>query len=442
MQRRARPEYGVSLWRCVPRSCASLRSQSPLSRQPAAPLRGAAKKPMSTTIPLTLIEGSMALPSLSPLGRLLPPPFGRDWALLPPGYSLRAELKALYAAVLRTFCLNAETIRALCQWESRRLPPAASSGFTSVAPSITVFDAPVDESLRLSTEAAAFSPVSAPVTSASPRVAQAHWGALAGGACALGGAAMLAWVAFDHLAQRHTISDVKPAAKAPVRQEAQLAPRHSFDAAAVANATANNLAPSAAPSPVYVAGASGSAPASVLASPEIFPNALAAAPLHDFSASPATKIVMPAKATPARATAGKNVSRRQDRQRKDAPNLYERSVRRSQPTIATRLTPQLSSQLPRTSPMNAEVSQIAVPAIAQRTSPAPSSAGPYSPLAPSQLGTGEYASTTTSAATHLRNIAPPSRPASSIDSHGTGGTEWINRISQRRVTEVPDQFTK
>jgi hypothetical protein len=267
MQRRARPEYGVSLWRCVPRSYASLRSQSPLSRQPAAPLRGAAKKPMSTTIPLTLIEGSMALPSLSPLGRLLPPPFGRDWALLPPGYSLRAELKALYAAVLRTFCLNAETIRALCQWESRRLPPAASSGFTSVAPSITVFDAPVDESLRLSTEAAAFSPVSAPVTSASPRVAQAHWGALAGGACALGGAAMLAWVAFDHLAQRHTISDVKPAAKAPVRQEAQLAPRHSFDAAAVANATANNLAPSAAPSPVYVAGASGSAPASVLASP-------------------------------------------------------------------------------------------------------------------------------------------------------------------------------
>lgn len=68
---------------------------------------------MSTTIPLTLIEGSMALPRLRPLGHL-PAPFGRDWALLPPGYSLRAELKALYAAVLRTFCLNAETIRALC----------------------------------------------------------------------------------------------------------------------------------------------------------------------------------------------------------------------------------------------------------------------------------------------------------------------------------------
>jgi hypothetical protein len=401
---------------------------------------------MSTTIPLTLIEGSMALPSLSPLCRLLPPPFGRDWALLPPRQSLRGELKALYAAVLRTFCLNAETIRALCQWESRRLPPVASSGFTSAATSTTVFDAPVNESSRMPTETAPFSPVGAPAAPASPRGAQVHWGALAGGACALGGAAMLAWVAFGHLAQRHTISDVKPAGKVPVRQEAQLATRHSFDAAVVPNAIADNraavLAPSAASSPVHVAGASGSAPASVPASPENLPNALAAAPLRDFTASPATKIVTPAKATPARATAGKNVSHRQDKQRKDAANLYERSIRRSQPTIATRLAPQLSSQLPRTSPMNDEVPQIAVPAIAQRTSPAPSSAGPYSPLAPSQLGTGEYASMTTSAGTHLRNIAPPTRPAASNDSPGTGGTEWINRMSQRRVTEVPDQFTK
>ncbi|MCL6507626.1 MAG: hypothetical protein K6T59_11415, partial [Bryobacteraceae bacterium] len=142
----------------------------------------------------------LTLRLLAPLGRLLPPPFGRDWALLPPGYSLRAELKALYAAVLRTFCLNAETIRALCQWETRRLPPTASSGFNAAAPSTTVFDTPVDESLRMSTEAAPFSPVSAPAAPASPRGAQLRWGALAGGACALGGAAMLAWVAFDHLA--------------------------------------------------------------------------------------------------------------------------------------------------------------------------------------------------------------------------------------------------
>jgi hypothetical protein len=186
---------------------------------------------MSTTIPLTLIEGSMALPSLSPLGRLLPPPFGRDWALLPPGHSLRAELKALYAAVLRTFCLDADTIRALCQWESWRLPPAASSGFTSPASSTTVFDTPADESLRTSAKAAPFSPVSAPPVPGSPRGGSLHWRALAGGACALGGAAMLAWIGFGHLAQRHTTSDVKPAGKVPIRQEAQSANRHSPDAA-------------------------------------------------------------------------------------------------------------------------------------------------------------------------------------------------------------------
>lgn len=334
----------------------------------------------------------MALPSLSPLGRLLPPPFGRDWALLPPGHSLRAEIKALYAAVLRTFCLNAEAIRALCQWESRRLPPVASSGFTSPAVSATVFDAPADDSLRTSAEAAPFAPVSASAVPASPRGGSMHWGALAGGACALGGAAMLAWIGFGHLAQRHTISDVK------------------------------------------LASASGS----VHASPENLPNAFAAAPLRDFTASATTEIVTPVTATPARAIAGKNVSRRRDKLRESAPNQYERSARSSQTTIATQLPPQVS----RISPMNYEVPQIPVSANAQRTSPKPSSTGAYSPLAPSQLGTDEYASITLSAGTHLRNIAPPSRPASSINPPEIGGTEWINHASQRRVTEVPDQFAK
>ncbi|MFM0303211.1 hypothetical protein PQQ99_24130 [Paraburkholderia sediminicola] len=393
---------------------------------------------MSTTIPLTLIEGSMALPSLSPLCRLLPAPFGRDWALLPPGPSLRAELKALYAAVLRTFCLNAETIRALCQWESLRKPPAASTGFIPPATSTTVFDAPVDESLRTAAETAPFSPVSMPAAPASPRGGSMHWGALAGGACALGGAAMLAWIASGHLAQRHSVSDVKPAGQIPLRQQAQLANRLSPDAAVNPHPTANNraagLAPSAASSPVHAAGAPGSARASVPASPEILPNAPATVPLRDITASPATEITTPVKATSARTTASKNVSRRQDMQRKDPASLYERSDRSSQTIIATRP--------PNMSPTNYEVPQIAVPATAQRTSPTPSSAGPYSPIAPSQLGTDEYASITTSASTHLRNIAPPSRPASSLNSPGMGGTEWIDHMSQRRVTEVPDQFAK
>jgi hypothetical protein len=59
-----------------------------------------------------------------------------------------------------------------------------------------------------------------------------------------------------------------------------------------------------------------------------------------------------------------------------------------------------------------------------------------------QCEADEDASMTLSAGTHLRNTAPPARPASSINPSAIGGTEWINHMSQRRVTEVPDQFTK
>lgn len=393
---------------------------------------------MSTTLPLTLIEGSMALPSLSSQCRLLPPPFGRAWALVPPVRSLRAELKALYAAVLRTFCVNAETIRALCYWESLRKPPAASSAFASPASSTTVLDALVDGSFQTSAEAAPFSPVSAPAVPATPRGGSMHWGALAGGACALGGAAMLAWIAFGHPAQRHSVSDVKPAAKLPVRQEAQLSNRRASDAAATPHAAANNravaLAPNAASLPEHVADRSESAPASS----EKLHGVVATATPRDFTASPTTGIVTPVKAKPPRATTNEKISRRRDKLRASAPSPHKEIGRSSPATIAAQRSP----QLPGISPMNYEAPQIAVPAIAQRTSPKPSAAGPYSPLAPSRLGTDEYASTTLSAGTHLRNIAPPSRPASPINPTGTNGTEWINQMSQRRVTEVPDQFAR
>ena len=364
-----------------------------LSRQSGATFRGAAKKPMSTTIPLTLIEGPMALPCVSSFGRLLPPPFGRDWALLPPVRSLRAELKALYAAMLRTFCISEQAIHSFCKWEPlREWAPATAA-------TATVFGVSVDEAAQTSAEAAAFAPVSAPAEAA-PRGTSKHWGALAGGACALGGAAMLAWIAFGHLTQRHSNSELKTAGKVPVRQEAQLANRHSFDAAVTPDATANNRASALAPS--------------------------------------AVKIVKPSTATPARAPADNTVSRYRDKQRQGAVTSRERSGRSSQPTIAT----QSSRQLSHIEPSNYEVPQFAALANAQRTSPKPSSAGPYSPLAPSRLGTDEYAAMTLSAGTHLRKIAPPSRPASSTNSSEVSGTEWINHMSQRRVTEVPDQFTK
>jgi hypothetical protein len=47
-----------------------------------------------------------------------------------------------------------------------------------------------------------------------------------------------------------------------------------------------------------------------------------------------------------------------------------------------------------------------------------------------------------SAGTHLRNIAPPSRPAASLNQPGSDGTEWVDHMSQRRVTDIPNQFVK
>ena len=245
---------------------------------------------------------------------------------------------------------------------------------------------------------------------------------------------------FGHLAQRQAVSVIKPVSKIPLRQPAQLANGLSPDAAVNPHPTANNraagLAPGAASSPVSVsvAGALESTRAFVPASPETLPNALAAVPLRDFTASPATEITAPVKAASARATASKNVSHRQDKQRKVATSLHERSGRHSQTLIAT--------ALPHVSPLNAEAPRFAVPAIAQQTLPTPSAAGAYSLRAPSQLGADEYASTTLSAGTHLRDIAPPSRPASSLNPPGSSGTAWIDHMSQRRVTDVPNQFVK
>lgn len=398
---------------------------------------------MSTTIPLTLIEGSMALPRVSPFGRQLPAPFGRDWALLPPGRSLRAELKALYAAMLRTFCVSERTIHSFCNWEPLSEWTSARAGVAGVAGAATVSGAPLDEAAQTCAEAAAFTPVSAPAFETAPSGTPIHWGTLAGGACAFGGAAILAWIAFGHLTQHHTTSDVETTAKSAIRQETPLANRHSPDDAVTPYATANSrvaaLAPSAASSHAHVAGASGSVPAS----PQILPNALAATPLRDFPASSAAKIVAPVTATPARTMAGSSVSRRGDKQRKGAVTPHERkSGGNSRVAISTQLSPRSPPRLSHIKSTHHEVPPITESANTQRTSSKPSSAGPYSPLAPSQLGTGEYTSITLSARTHLPNIAPPSRPASSINPSAIGATEWINHMSQRRVTETPDQFTK
>jgi hypothetical protein len=76
---------------------------------------------MSMNIPFTPVEGAVALPSLRPLGPISQS-LCREWALLPPNVSLRVELKVLYAAMLRSFCLSSQAIRSMCKWEQHKVP--------------------------------------------------------------------------------------------------------------------------------------------------------------------------------------------------------------------------------------------------------------------------------------------------------------------------------
>ena len=146
---------------------------------------------MSTISPFVRIEGSINQPR-SRAADSFPPPFGAEWALLSPEGSLRADLSAL----LRTFCLHDETIWSMCHWSSAwpRQPAV------HLAEPASPFAMPPGE--REHAQASAM-----PVAKDAPAMSLRGGfppGVRVAGACAMGGAALLAWLAIGHLPQRHT----------------------------------------------------------------------------------------------------------------------------------------------------------------------------------------------------------------------------------------------
>jgi len=86
-----------------------------------------------------------------------------------------------------------------------------------------------------------------------------------------------------------------------------------------------------------------------------------------------------------------------------------------------------------------------VPSPVSRRFVKPSVAGSYSPLASSPLGTDDYASVDIRAhalASGGARQSQEAQPPSSANASADNGQQWINRLSQRRVTEVPDQFIR
>ncbi|MGF6568361.1 hypothetical protein ABH945_000437 [Paraburkholderia sp. GAS333] len=359
-----------------------------------------------STIPLTLIEGAVAMPRVRPL-RHVPTSFGRDWALLPPPRNWRAELKALYAAVLHTFCLTDQAILSLCKWvplDARR----AAAGLASSASALkraTVDAAAREPTARVVDEGVIHSTtIEAPVYR-QPNGRSVRLGAVAGGACAIGGVAVLAWVAFGHPQQRYPASSVKSADVAIVSPGSEPAKRQATEAAATTGPHAGEE--------------SAKVRSTTLARVEAKPVVASAAVVAPASAS---RDVSRDDAIARRNSSTHTLGGKSPSLRANARHGIERKVR----VTTTRH----------------DRSRIAVPQIASRKSPAPSAAGDYSPLMPADLGIDEYESVTMSAATHLRPIVQRSRIATSADLTDPGGTRWSGRMSQRRVTDIPEQFSK
>lgn len=363
-----------------------------------------------STIPFTPIEGYLALPRLRPLGHV-PAPFGRDWALLPPGYSWRTELKALYAAMLRTFCLSDQAIRSLCRWsplgEPRVIAVAAQPEPAATTAQATVFAAVPEAAMQTAVEAPVASLVVGPAYGTTARGYGSHWGALAGGACVLGGAAVLAWIGFGHLVHRQAAAAV--AGRIPAHRSSQAPDLRS--STRVSDLPVGN----SAVAPTF-------APASSLTSATVSAAVSARAAAQTLSVAPAP------------ISADKKGARRHTRAR-DTNSTRQQQNRPHTTQYATVKPSSHAADNAR------DWQRIAVPRMAGGLSARSSAAGSYSSFAPTRLGVDEYAGVTLSASTHLRDARPLHAVSSNNESSSTG-TEWMGRLTQRRVTEIPDQFAK
>ncbi|CAB3786988.1 hypothetical protein LMG28688_02386 [Paraburkholderia caffeinitolerans] len=400
-----------------------------------------------STYPLVQVEGALAMPRMRPLNRV-PPPFGREWALMPPHFSLRTELQAFYAAILRTMCLSAEAFRKVCRWDLQRR-------FTPEPPRPAA--APVGSPLNAAqAQQAAADTLQRTAAGARParRVERipppSH--KLAASAIAIGGAVLLTWIVASHTqfgdgkdkAALHTpanpASDNDGSASARLSDE-----RARHDLATPAATRANQDAPASAPAATPRNTATQTAAAAANAARRQGP---ASAPII------VTPNAAPAAATargPATATvSGTAKAERPDFAARTNPGapLHGTLTSRATRTNSTAANATKNRQTVETATRSAHGESRRHPAhdftphrnapllTTQRTQGAYSEASDYSPVQPGGMSSSDYPSLSTYAGTRA---AP--RPANSA-TVSVDNTEWVNHVSQRRVTEVPDHFAK
>ncbi|ACC69908.1 hypothetical protein PPMP20_31005 [Paraburkholderia phymatum] len=358
-----------------------------------------------STPPLTLVAGELAMPRLRQLD-LVSRSVGREWSLLPPGANFRTELRALYAAMMRTFCMSAAFIRAKSRWDTHAAQPQPAA----TAPCAPVFKA---DTISLGMR----EPVLVSARKGRPT------NALAGGAFVIGGAALIAWLMANH--PRHASSPDLAAAPEVTRnilsrQDGHAAARagqaHSrsvgverfVDAPLAWNrARGDLLARNAEPTPVTSH--------AIDAHPRV----------------PSTRTKQPATGHPVHARRDGRDARKTNAEKRERDTVAKADVRH-----AWRATPPLTDIAPHQSLRLPAGSQMAS---GQPPRHLPSIAGAYSPAAPSARFDSDYGSVAMSAGTHVSDIPPAPIHHDRVD---TDSTDWMNHMSHRRITDAPDSFSK
>ncbi|TKC91566.1 hypothetical protein FAZ69_03700 [Trinickia terrae] len=330
-----------------------------------------------TTIPRAAVRGALALPRMRPLGDPTLS-FGGEWRFSLPQVDIRADLIALYAAVLDTFCVN--------RWRD----PARQAPQRPRAPELS--PAPVAGAPQAAPAAAPPSPVRpiAAVIRSTPRDRKIA------GVCALAGAAALSWI---------VLSNLPPS----------FSEQHASRAAKTADSSATGLVKPAEPA-VQAAAASAPAPGSTNMSAGTNETALAAARVEPeaMAASSPVAVAVATAAQPHR-SAGLDEHVPMPRHETEPVMRADNVVRH--PPVPAAAQHRAEQQTARAVSQPAADAATAQPAVPQL----PAAADTATAAAKPSVNTGAYAAQV---------------PGYAKD------TTWVNHMTQRRITDMPDQFTK
>lgn len=353
-----------------------------------------------STVPFIQVEGSIALPRMRPVDRF-PVMFGREWILTPPHFSLSAEIRALYAAILRTVCLSGEAFREACRWDlHRHFFPEPSAA--PVRPSLIAGASrpPAKTKTLPHVDAVRSAEFRQPSSSGTHR--------LAGGACAIGGAALLAWIVASHTPHGEQIAATLPDAH-PTRTAGDTESQRLADIRAAHDDT--------------VAPAHSSSQLAAVDTPQTSQGIDSTHP----SAQHATSTDASTVAT---SSAARSSVSEPDYAAANHPGVPLRATPSGRAAHAHVVSG------PRIESSRHHARTLAQPVVTHRALGTYSEASSYSPRQPRPSQDDDYASIDTYAATYAAPH-PTNRPSVPVDS-----TDWVNHIAQRRVTEVPDRFEK